>query len=478
MINLTQNEFYTLKERAKSFPVILTINGDTLTPITIFSNLEGKNKFILESSILEKDKGRFSFIGANPYLKISTLEDNIIIENLESSKKEYLKGKILDYIKAYIDIDYEPYYKDIPFTGGAIGYIGYDIIKQYEIIKSSKNDTLALPDAFLMFYKIIICYDNLKHSVNIIFNSFYDDELSYDDIILKLNKTKDMITKAFNIQEEIDRKEKSFEANISREKFIEGVEKAKEYIKNGDIFQVVLSQRLKFNLEDEDAFLVYRRLRMKNPSPYLFYIDFDEFKVLGSSPESLVTVQKRVVTTNPIAGTRKRGKTEEEDLLLEKELLSDEKECAEHVMLVDLGRNDIGKISSFNNVKLDRFMEVDRYSHVMHIVSEVSGILREDLDCFDAVISCLPVGTVSGAPKIRAMEIIEEIEDLKRGIYAGGIGYFSYSKDMDLCIAIRTIIFKENHAYVQAGAGIVYDSNPQMEYIETLNKAMALKEVL
>ena len=272
-------------------------------------------------------------------------------------------------------------------------------------------------------------------------------------------------------------KDKAFKSNFTEEEFCAMVEKAKEYIRNGDIFQVVLSQRLTIKTES-DSFDIYRRLRSKNPSPYLFYIDYTDFQIVGSSPESLVSVFGDKVTTNPIAGTRPRGKDEEEDEKLKQELLQDEKEIAEHMMLVDLGRNDIGKVSEFGTVKLDKFKEVDLYSHVMHIVSEVSGKLKKEYDCFEALKSCLPAGTVSGAPKIRAMEIIDELENVRRGMYSGAVGYFSFSGNMDVCIAIRTIVFKNKTAYLQAGAGIVYDSVPEKEYQETLNKAMALKEVI
>ena len=255
------------------------------------------------------------------------------------------------------------------------------------------------------------------------------------------------------------------------------ITKGKNYITSGDIFQVVLSQRLKIE-NSNDSFDVYRRLRRNNPSPYMFYIDFEGFEIAGASPESLVKVKGNQVMTNPIAGTRPRGGNPKEDQELKEELLNDEKELAEHLMLVDLGRNDIGKISQFGSVKLDKFMEVEYFSHVMHICSKVTGTLKSELNCFDALKSCLPVGTVSGAPKVRAMEIIDELENVRRGIYSGAIGNFSYGGDMDTCIAIRTIVFKDNFAYVQGGAGIVYDSVPDTEYTETLNKTMALQEVL
>lgn len=329
-----------------------------------------------------------------------------------------------------------------------------------------------------MFYKSFICYDHFKHRIYIVYNVYPDEDVEYEEVLQEINGLLQEI-KSTNIEfhDLSPQEEKEVNYNFTKEEFCQIVKKAKEYIEKGDIFQVVLSQRLKARVNSH-PFEVYRRLRSKNPSPYLFYIDFGVFQLLGSSPESLVSVFGDKVTTNPIAGTRRRGKDVEEDLRLKDELLKDEKERAEHVMLVDLGRNDIGKVSEFGSVKIERFMEVDFYSHVMHIVSTVSGKLKRGLTAFDALIACLPAGTVSGAPKIRAMEIIDELENVRRSFYAGAVGYFSYNGNMDMCIAIRTILFKEGYAYVQAGAGIVYDSIPEMEYCETLNKAMALKEVL
>ncbi|AST59232.1 anthranilate synthase component I [Thermoanaerobacterium thermosaccharolyticum] len=302
----------------------------------------------------------------------------------------------------------------------------------------SKNiDEIGIPDAYFMFYKEFICYDHFKHTVSVIYNVFSDDDETYDSIEKKLNLMIENIKNNVKSHELPPKSDVvSVESNFTLKEFCNIVEKAKEYIKNGDIFQVVPSQRLKIETKSK-PFDIYRRLRSTNPSPYMFYIDFEDFQLIGSSPESLVSVFGDKVTTNPIAGTRRRGKCEEEDLKLKEELLNDEKERAEHVMLVDLGRNDIGKVSEFGSVKLDRFMEVDFYSHVMHIVSKVSGILKKGFTAFDALIACLPAGTVSGAPKIRAMEIIDELENVSRSFYAGSVGYFSFNGNMDMCIAIR-----------------------------------------
>ena len=476
MVNLTQKQFLAHKNSPKTFPMFIKINADEITPIGIFYNLKGKNKFLFESVSNDNRAGRYSFIGSNPYMSIKSFAENIEIkigENLQN-----FKGKVLDYVKRYTTNDYNNLGLDIPFVGGAIGYVGYDIINQYEVITSKNKTQIDVPEAYLMFYKVFICFDHFKHTMSIVYNVLPGDNKSYSEILTILHTLENKAIKSNGPHEiEETQSEKKFTANYTKEKFCSLVNKAKKYIKAGDIYQVVISQRLKFETSSK-PFDVFRRLRCTNPSPYLFYIDYKDFQVIGSSPESLVTVKNNKVMTNPIAGTRPRGKTSVEDAKFKEELLTDEKERAEHVMLVDLGRNDIGKISEFGSVKLDKFMDVDFYSHVMHIVSMVSGELRKGLTCFDALISCLPVGTVSGAPKIRAMEIIEELEETKRGIYSGAIGYFSYDGNMDTCIAIRTLLFKGKYAYVQAGAGIVYDSIPESEYNETLNKAMPLKEVI
>lgn len=476
MINISEKEFIEYKKQSKEFPVFLKLNGDEFTPTNIYYNLQGKNKFLFESIYSENQIGRYSYIGANPYMKIKSYGEKITFEEKDTVKE--FKGKVLDFIRTYLKTNYDNLGLDISFTGGAIGYVGYDIVRQYEDIQCKNKDDIKTYETYLMFYKNFVCYDHFKHEIYLIHNVMKDEEKSYDEVLKSLYDLKDMIIRQGTIHKFNEYAANTeFESNMTKDKYKEIVEKGKEYIKCGDIFQVVLSQRLKFK-NNSDPFDVYRRLRAKNPSPYLFYMDFGDYKVAGSSPESLVSVKDGVVTTNPIAGARPRGKTLDEDLKLKEELINDKKERAEHVMLVDLGRNDIGKISEFGTVKLDRFMDIDFYSHVMHIVSKVSGKLKDGLDYLDALKSCLPVGTVSGAPKIRAMQIIDELESTKRGIYAGAVGYFSLNGNMDTCIAIRTILFKDGYAYVQAGAGIVYDSVPDNEYQETLNKAMAMIEVI
>jgi len=477
MVFPSEPEFRRLREKGVVVPVVLKLNADQLTPIGLFYNLKGKRKFLLESVEKGKNWGRYSFLGCNPYMMISSYKEQVFIER--DGKTQVSTGKVIDEIKKCINLYGVISDMELPpFAGGAVGYIGYDVVRQYEMLPDKNPDLLKVPEAYMMFYKDAIAYDHLYHTVYIICNVLPEDDAGYSDIVDRLNRIRDEIIKiegfhpldTMSVPEVID-------SNYDKETFCEIVRKAKEHIAAGDVFQVVLSQRLTANVRTK-PFDAYRKLRSLNPSPYMFYIDFEDFQIAGSSPESLVIVEGRKVRTNPIAGTRPRGKTGEEDERLKKELLADEKERAEHVMLVDLGRNDIGKVSQCGTVKVDRFMEVDMYSHVMHLTSTVSGQLKEGKDCFDALVACLPAGTVSGAPKIRAMEIIDQLENVRRGIYAGAIGYFAYTGNMDMCIAIRMIVFKDKKAYIQAGAGIVYDSVPEMEYQETLNKAMALKEVL
>jgi anthranilate synthase component 1 len=484
MVNLTQKEFDKHKSLKVIFPMFIKINGDELTPVNIFYKLKGKYKFLLESAASDKDHGRYSFVGSNPYMLLSSRGEDVTITKENITK--YEKGKILDYAQGHLVKNYEKLDLELPFIGGAIGYVGYDVIRQYEKLPDNNPDELKLPEAYLLFYSEFICFDHLKNTILLIHNVLPEEHEDYNTVLSKLNDMKAVIMEESSVHKlEEDSNHELIKAsqnkvvvsNYEKEDFCKIVSKAKDYITAGDVFQVVLSQRLKIK-NKVDPFAIYRKLRRSNPSPYMFYIDFEEFKVFGASPESLVKVENNKVITNPIAGTSPRGENAKEDQDLKRELLEDEKELAEHLMLVDLGRNDIGKISEFGSVKLEKFMEVEFFSHVMHICSKVSGTLKAGLNSFDALKSCLPVGTVSGAPKIRAMEIIDELENARRGVYSGAVGYFSYDGDMDTCIAIRTIVFKDNYAYVQAGAGIVYDSQPENEYAETLHKTMALVEVL
>ncbi|MGJ7921511.1 anthranilate synthase component I [Neobacillus sp. LXY-4] len=451
--------------------LIEQIEGDTLTPISIFQKISGKKKFLLESSLKYENSGRYSIIGSDPVLEVKGFgEENQIITD---GGIQTIKGKTLDIVKTILP-HYQMLEVGFPFVGGAVGYVGYDAIRQYEKIGEQPLDELEMPDIHLMFYEQVIIYDHLEQKVYLAASPILEETNEVKLSVLN-QKRKDELQAEFHIEEPEKVSLSSFQATISKEKFMRNVEIAKEYISQGDIFQVVLSQRMQASIEG-DPFSFYRKLRISNPSPYMYYLDFEDYVVAGSSPESLVKANQSLVITNPIAGTRPRGKNSEEDIQLEKDLVADEKELAEHRMLVDLGRNDLGKICKFGSVDVHKYMAVEKYKHVMHLVSEVSGHLADQHKSADALISCLPAGTVSGAPKIRAMEIINELEQVKRGVYSGAVGYFSVNGNMDFALAIRTMVIKDNKAYIQAGAGIVYDSVPEKEYEETIHKLKTFLE--
>jgi anthranilate synthase component I len=451
--------------------LIQQMEGDTLTPISIFKKISGKKKFLLESSLKHENSGRYSMIGADPVLEIKGYNgENHIITN---DGVEVVEGRTLDIVKNLLP-QYQHKEANFPFVGGAVGYVGYDSIRQYENIGPQLDTELSMPDIHLMFYEQVIIYDHLEQKVFLAASPILK-KTTTEQLVQQNEKRKEELQAKSYIEEPKGANLSSFKASTSKEKFIENVKIAKEYISKGDIFQVVLSQRMHANFTG-DPFSFYRKLRITNPSPYMYYLDFEDYVVAGSSPESLVKAKQSLVITNPIAGTRPRGKNDVEDLQLEKDLINDEKELAEHRMLVDLGRNDLGKICKFGSVDVHKYMAIEKYKHVMHLVSEVSGELAQNQQSADALISCLPAGTVSGAPKIRAMEIINELETEKRGVYSGAIGYFSVNGNMDFALAIRTMLIKDNTAYIQAGAGIVYDSIPEKEYEETIHKLKTFLE--
>lgn len=446
--------------------IVREIEGDTLTPISIYQSLKGKKKFLLESSLKHENSGRFSFIGAEPYMELKGFGD--ISHIIKNGSEEIVFEKPLELLKRLLpQQDVEPSAL-FPFVGGAVGYAGYDAIRQYENIGEVPEDELGLPDVHFLFFEEMVVFDHLEQKVYLTALPLKTDTTE-EELLKKLEKKRLEIVNGVRVEEAADVTLTSFRKAMSKEKFIENVRKAKSYIEEGDIFQVVLSQRLTANIQG-DPFSLFRRLRIKNPSPYMYYFDFDGYAIAGVSPESLIKVQDRHVITNPIAGTRPRGKSPEEDEVLITSLLADEKELAEHKMLVDLGRNDLGRVSEFGSIKLTKLLSIEKYKHVIHLVSEVEGTLKPTFAAIDALTSCLPAGTVSGAPKIRAMEIINELENSKRGIYSGAIGYLSANGNMDFALTIRTMVIKGEQAYIQAGAGIVYDSIPEKEYEETLHK--------
>lgn len=475
---------------AKDFniiPVTMEVYADMETPISLFKRFENsKHCFLLESVEGGEKWARYSFIGRNPFLIVKSCDNKTVIEDGNGNKKTE-DGNPIIIMKRLMKTFKGPDLPMLPrFNGGAVGFFGYDLIRHYENLPNINNDDLKLPDCHFMFTDEVLVFDHLKQKIHIVVNLHVDNniERAYNSITGKIKEiykeilsTRWKITDNFRPDFSNEKKSFNYSSNVTKEEYCQNVIKAKEYIKNGDIFQVVLSQRLCVETT-EDPLNVYRVLRIINPSPYMYYLKFNDYRIVGSSPEMLVRVEKGTVETCPIAGTRMRGITKTEDEELEKDLLGDLKELSEHTMLVDLGRNDIGRVSKYGSVKVKNLMHVEKYSHVMHIVTNVEGDLREDKTSFDALMSILPAGTLSGAPKVRAMEIIDELENVKRGPYGGGIGYLSFNGNLDSCITIRTIIFKDNMAYVQSGAGIVADSDPESEYIETLNKAKALLKAL
>ena len=484
-------EVLLLAEDYNLIPISRTLLADTETPIRLFQHFyEESYAFLLESAEGGVNLARYSFIGTDPFMVIRGKKGQLTIERKDGGQTT-IEDRPVEALRELLAGYTSPDLPGLPrFTGGAVGFFGYDLLQYYEKIPAHSRDDLNMEDIEFMFCDQVIAFDHVKHQIKVMANVHIPEGrdreaimAAYEETVQRIERTvsrlqaplaSDRIVRQV-VPDDVELGE--IRSNVTKEQFLSNVVRAQEYIRAGDIFQVVLSQR--FEIEtDVSPLQVYRVLRMMNPSPYMYVLKLREEVIVGTSPELLVRVEGDRVATRPIAGTRPRGATEQEDEQLARDLLADEKERAEHLMLVDLGRNDIGRVSEFGTVKCDSFMEIERYSHVMHIVSNVSGKLQEGRDFFDAFISCLPAGTVSGAPKIRAMEIIAELENEARGAYAGAIGYLGFSGNLDSCITIRTIIFKGGKAYVQAGAGIVWDSVPANEYEETVNKAKALLKAI
>ena len=481
-------DFITLSRGGNVIPLYETLPADTETPVSVYLKVEHESpySFLLESVEGGERIGRYSFIGFNPFMSFSihgkqfslkALHDDVqVLPRLVSPDDHPLEAlkKIFRHIRTVRSPGLPP------LSGGAIGYFGYDCVQLVEEVPSMPAEGFELPDALLLFYDVVLVFDNVKHRVFIVSNAYLPEEnRSEQKLRTEYDKAAEEIRRLMLILAKpvaTDLKPASIEGEkqhtTTLESFVKAVNCCQEYISDGDIFQVVLSQRV-----EQQASLrpldLYRSLRMVNPSPYMYFLRCGDFDVIGASPEMLIRVEHGMVETRPIAGTRRRGETREEDLRLEKELLNDEKERAEHLMLVDLGRNDIGRISDFGSVSVDQYMTVEKYSHVMHLVSSVQGHLRKGLTAIDALFSCFPAGTLTGAPKIRAMEIIAELEPVKRGIYGGTVAYIDFTGNLDSCIAIRTIVQRGNTVRFQAGAGIVFDSVPEREYEETLEKLRA-----
>ncbi|WP_155522847.1 anthranilate synthase component I [Indiicoccus explosivorum] len=440
------------------------LEGDRLTPVAVFQRLKGRRKFLLESSLKHTENGRYSFIGAEPVKSfIGTASSLIEIDHVDGIKHE-TPGRPLELLKERVPQTAAG--SEFPFAGGLVGYIGYDAIRAYEPVGATRKDSLGMPPVHLHQYGTAVVFDHLKQDVTIV--SFSGEQgLDRAEAELAVPETE---------AENGAVRPLLFASETAGKVFRQLVDEAKAHIRQGDVFQVVLSQRLHAAFGG-DPFTLYRRLRKQNPSPYQFYVEFDDYTVVGASPESLLSVRGGTIRTNPIAGTRPRGADADEDGRLAEELLADPKERAEHMMLVDLSRNDVGRVAAPGTVAIPKYMEIEKYQHVMHIVSEVTGTLAEAMHPLDALASCLPAGTVSGAPKVRAMQLIREFEEEQRGVYGGAVGYFGFNGNLDVALAIRTFVVKDGRAYIQAGAGIVHDSDPQKEYEETLHKARSLMEV-
>ena len=474
-------EAVKLAKDYKSIPVTTEIFSDVKTPIQVLKLLKetGHHCFLLESAEKSRKWGRYSFLGFNPTVEVSCINGKLTYiseektENIDTANPE-------EFIKKIIEENKSPNFPYLPtFSGGLVGYFSYDFIKYSEPnLKLNALDEENFKDLDLMFFDKVIAFDNVRQKIILIVNIKTDGlEENYEEAILTLGEISNLI-KNSNPKKEFKGKLKSeFKPLFNKQEFCQMVEKAKNYIKEGDIFQVVLSNRQTADFEGS-LLDTYRYLRTTNPSPYMFYFSSDDIEIAGASPETLVKLEGKEVYTYPLAGTRPRGKDEKEDMRLEIELIQDEKELAEHNMLVDLGRNDIGKISKFGTVEVEKYMTVEKFSHVMHIASTVKGEILDNKNALDAIYAVLPAGTLSGAPKIRAMEIINELENNKRGIYGGAIGYIDLRGNLDVCIGIRLAFKKNGKVFVRSGGGIVYDSVPEKEYEESINKAKAVMNAL
>ena len=487
MIRPTFPEFQRLAKQGNLIPVYDVFSADLLTPVSAYLRIaqRARYSFLLESVEGGEKIARYSFAGANPEEVFRYANGACVLESPDRLIWE--ERDPVSFLRIHMQRFRPVRLPDLPpLVAGAIGHFSYDMVRLIERLPKRLRDEIGLYDAMLMFYRGILAFDHLQHRLWIVRNVYTEDpgslQKKYSAAVREIKRTRKLLEETAPSERPAKTAKRKLRplkitSNFKRPEFLAAVRKAKQYIRAGDIFQVVLSQR--FSAKTNAApFDIYRELRALNPSPYLFYLQMNDVFVVGSSPEMLVKVQGRDVFYRPIAGTRWRGKNEAEDQRLEREMLASEKERAEHIMLVDLGRNDLGRVCEYGSVHAEKLLTVERYSHVMHLVSSLRGKLREDVDCFDALMACFPAGTVSGAPKVRAMEIIEELEKTRRGIYAGGILYLDFAGNLDSCIALRTMVIKNGVAHVQAGGGIVADSWPDAEFQESVNKAKALLTAL
>ena len=487
MIHPSFGEFQKLAKQGNLIPVYDVFSADLLTPVSAYLRVAqgARYSFLLESVEGGEKIARYTFAGANPEEVFRYAGGACVLES--RNRMIWEERDPISFLREHI-AKFQPVRVAglPPLVAGAIGYFSYDMVRLIERLPKRLRDDIGLYDAMLMFYRGLIAFDHVQHRLWIVRNVYTEGpgtlREKYKAAVKEILQTRELLEAP--VEGEKPRKESrgstrvpKVRSNVARGEYLQAVRKAQQYIRAGDIFQVVIGQR--FSAKTNAApFDVYRELRALNPSPYLFYLQLNDVHVVGSSPEMLVKVQGKEALYRPIAGTRWRGRDEAEDVCLERELLASEKERAEHIMLVDLGRNDLGRVCEYGSVKVEKLMTVERYSHVMHLVSSLRGQLREDVDCFDALMSCFPAGTVSGAPKVRAMEIIEELEKTRRGIYAGGILYLDFAGNLDSCIALRTMVIKNGVAHVQAGGGVVADSTPEGEFDESVNKSKALLRAL
>jgi anthranilate synthase component I len=485
MLQPDYKTFARLAREATLVPVVKSVTADLLTPVSAFLAFAADEPYacLLESVERGEQIGRYTFIGARPYMRVEARESQIEIAHDASkrSKKkrvERISGNVFEIVKNLLRAHRVAQVPGLPpFTGGAVGFFAYDVVRRLENIGERANDDLHLPNCSLMFFDRLLAFDHLRHQIHIIATADVSRETpkrAYARALKEIAAIEKRLAAGVRVTKTKPRTGKlKIRAGTSRTRFMRSVERAKEYIAAGDVFQVVLSQRIDFE-PGVSPFNLYRALRTVNPSPYLYFLRMGDTHVLGSSPEMLVRVTGSKLEYRPIAGTHPRGKDDAEDARLEEQMRTDEKERAEHVMLVDLGRNDLGRVSQYGSVKVRDLMFVERYSHVMHLVSALEGKLRPELDALDAFAACFPAGTLSGAPKVRAMQIIEELEPTRRGVYGGSVFYADFAGNLDSCIAIRTLLMRGKRAYLQAGAGIVADSDPAKEFAESENKARAL----
>ena len=480
--------FLSLAEDHELVPVYRCLLSDSLTPVSAFHKLdEGGCACLFESVVGGEKVGRHSFLAVSPFRRLRAWGQRVQVFNGQQCE-EFESDNPLQELRSQLQQFRVAQLPELPpFAGGAIGYAGYDVVRYSENLPAAPEDDRDLPDLSFDFYDQVIVFDHVNKTITVIVMARLDDTTqtpteAYEQAQQRLNQLVDRLSAAGDELPCTDicvssDSTTTAESNFSQQQFHDAVEQCVEYIRAGDVFQVVISQRWALTVSAQ-PFEIYRSLRVVNPSPFMFFLRTDEVTLVGSSPEIMCRVVDNKVTVRPLAGTRPRGRDEAQDQQFAEELLADPKECAEHVMLVDLGRNDVGRVADYGTVELSDVMVIERYSHVMHITSNVTADLREGKDAFDALAACLPAGTVSGAPKVRAMEIIDELEPHRRGPYAGAVGYVDYAGNMDTCIALRTLVIQGDRVYVQAGAGIVADSVPESEYQETLNKAQGLLQAI